>query len=46
MIFTREALAEPRHGYVTQEDREKQEIRLLRLALRNGIKKEPVESEK
>lgn len=35
-ILTREALAEPHRCYVSSEEREKQEIRLLCLALRQS----------
>jgi hypothetical protein len=39
-ILTSEALAEPHRIYATSEDREKEEIRLLGLALRDSLKKE------
>jgi len=39
-VLTREALAEPHRTYATSEDREKEEIRLLGLALRENLKKE------
>jgi len=39
-ILTREALAEPHRTYVGSEEREKEQIRLLGLALRDSLKKE------
>jgi hypothetical protein len=39
-ILTSEALAEPHRVYVSPEEREKEEIRLLGLALKDQIKKE------
>jgi site-specific recombinase XerD len=39
-ILTSEALAEPHRAYASQEEREKEEIRFLGLALRDSIKKE------
>jgi len=39
-ILTSEALSEPHRTYATSEDREKEEIRLLGLALRDSLKNE------
>jgi len=39
-ILTSEALAEPHRTYGSPEEREKEEIRLLGLALRDSLKKE------
>jgi hypothetical protein len=39
-ILTREALAEPHRTFVGPEDREKEQLRLLGLALRDSLKKE------
>lgn len=39
-ILTGEALSEPHRTYVSPEEREKEEIRLLGLALRDSLKKE------
>ena len=39
-ILTSEALAEPHWSYASSEEREKEEIRLLGLALKDSIKKE------
>jgi len=39
-ILTREALAEPHRTYVGPDEREKEQIRLLGLALRDSLKKE------
>ncbi len=39
-VLTKEALAEPHRTYATCEDREKEEIRSLGLALRDSLKKE------
>jgi len=39
-ILTSEALAEPHRAYANPEEREKEEVRLLGLALRENLKKE------
>jgi len=43
-ILTSEALAEPHRIYASLEEREKQEIRILSLALRDSLKKELLDS--
>ena len=39
-ILTREALAEPHRSYLSSDAREKQQVQLLAVALRDGLKKE------
>ena len=39
-ILTREALAEPHRTYVGPDEREKEQIRLLGIALRDSLKRE------
>ena len=39
-ILTRDALPEPHRSYASPEEREKEEIRLLGLALRDSVKKD------
>ena len=39
-ILTREALAEPHRTYITSDERENDEIRILSLALKNSLKDE------
>lgn len=43
-ILTREALAEPHRTYVGPDEREKEQIRLLSLALRDSLKREVIAS--